>query len=419
VVKEELGGQLQRALREAGLTEGDLAQGDLTPVYIKMIACGQIRPSLEVVQSLADRLGKPVSHFLEGLPGSRADALLLLNLATGYLEQEDTERAKPLLEQAQKYATDQKDRRIEGLVEMQWCRMHRIDLNLREAEKHGGNALKCLQNHGEPDEIAQAMMYLGNVAWVQRNLYEALARYQDALVIARNSGNRNLLVRLYCNIGNTLVKLEEFEPAERYLDTAAQLAQEESDVSRQAKSQMNLALTYRERGDLDRALDLSVKALACLDEGHRPTITADVYNHMGTVHVLRGARTKAIECFQRTLVILQHRSIRQVIEARREMARLSLEEGHIQSATEQAKAALAAAEELADDVERARCSLMYAQALMSGDSSNEAYGYLVTAESLFRMLGIRQSLIVAQDMLRHIETAQRQGDSGQAKEGHD
>jgi len=399
---EGLSGRLQQALRDAGMTEMDLAQRDMTPVYIRMIANGQIRPSLEVLQALADRLGKPVSYFLEGLPGSRADVLLLLNLATGYLEQEDTARARPLLEQAERYAQGQRDRRADGLVQMQLCRLCHLEGDMECASRCGLKALKLLQHHGEPEEIAQAMMYLGNVAWIQRNLYEALARYQDALVVLRNSGDERLLSQLRYNLGNTLLLLEEWEQAHHHLRHALELAAEGPDGQHQAKLQMNLALTYREQGELDRALELSVKALAALDENRKPYMVADIYNHMGSIYALRSDRHKARECFQLSLATLPDRATRQTVEAQCELARLDLEEGNVSSACERAGTALRCAGEVGDRAERGRCALLYAQALIATGERQEAVSHLETARAVFEDLGMRQSLTVTEDLLQHV-----------------
>jgi len=395
--------RLQQALREAGLTVSDLAQGDLTPVYVEMIAGGQIRPSLEVLQSLADRLGRPVSYFLEGLPGSRADVLLLLNLATSYLEQEDVARAQPLLEQAAKFAAEQGDGRTLGMIQLQFCRLARLESNLDEAEKRGTKALKLLQDHGEPAEIAQAMMYLGNVAFVKRNMYEALARYHDALVVARGCADQQLQSMIHYNIGNTAVEVQDWETADSHLRWALGLSTPGFNAAKQAQLQINLALSHREKGDLDRALDLSAKALACLNEMQRPAIRGNIYNNMAAVHAMVGERDKARDYYRRTLALLAGRRARQRVEAQRELARLSLEEGAISQGYEEALEALRLAEDVGDRTEHGAAALVCAQALLSANRSGEALPYLETAREEFTRAGMRQSLVVAEDLLNHVK----------------
>jgi len=404
--------RLRQALRESGLTVSDLAHGDLTPVYVELIAGGQIRPSLEVLQSLADRLGRPVSYFLEGLPGSRADVLLLLNLATSYLEQEDVARAQPMLEQAAKFAAEQGDSRIQGMIQLQFCRLARLGNDLDEAERRGTKALKLLQDHGEPPEIAQAMMYLGNVASVRRNMYEALARYHDALVVARSSADRRLLAMIHHNIGNTCVKVQDWETADYHMRLALELSEPRTNTLHKARLQINLALSHREKGDLDRALDLSAKALACLNEMQQPTITADIYNNMASIHAMAGERDKAREYYKKTLALLAGQQVRQRVEAQRELARLSLEEGTVSQGRREAAEAFRWAEEVGDPAERGSSALVCAQALLSGDRPEEALPYLETARQEFARTGMRQSLVVTEDLLTHVKHAcRKEGDT--------
>jgi len=401
LLRERPGSSLYQALRAAGLTEADLAHGDLSAVYIQMIADGQIRPSLEVLQSLAEKLGKPVSSFLEGLPGSQTDVLLLVNLASACLEQDALAQAGHLLGQAQEYAASLKDARVMGLVHLQSCRLSRCEGDLDQAEQHAVKALRLLQEHGETDDIAQAMMYLGNVAWVQRKLNESVARYQDALALAQETANTRLTLRLYHNLGNALLLLDEWDAAEDYLSRAAELAQRESDGWHQTKAYVNLALACRERGELDRALELSAKALSSADENRRPRVTADIYNHMGSVHARRVDWHRARACYEKALGLLPQ-GTRQVTEAQRELARISLEEGRFVTARSQAKEAYDGARQSEDAVEEGRCALLYAQALVSTGQEIEAVPYLHRARALFNRIGIRQDLIVTEDLLSYI-----------------
>jgi len=374
-----------------------------------MIASGQIRPSVEVLQSLANRLGKPISFFLEGLPGSRADALLLLNLAIAHLEQDDVDKARPLLQQAEQFSKDHQDARLQGLVQMQFCRLTRLEGDFDGAERRGTQALKLLQKQGEPVEIAQAMMYLGNMASVRRDLYEALARYQDALVVAKGTADSDLLCRLHLNLGSLLIQMEDWEPADAHLQTAMSMATATTSVERRVKMQVSLALTCREKGDLDRALELSGKALASINEVRKPYLVADIYNHMGSIHATNGNHQSARKCFQMSLEVLQDQPVYEQVEALYELARLSLADGCIEQALQEARTALQCAEKVGVPVELGRCALVYAQALLSADEASKAVPYLQTAVRIFQTNGLRQSLVVARDMLKYA-TAERKGD---------
>lgn len=61
----ELGQRLRQARQEAGLTQKALCGDEITRNMLSQIENGSARPSMETMRFLAQRLGKPVSWFLE------------------------------------------------------------------------------------------------------------------------------------------------------------------------------------------------------------------------------------------------------------------------------------------------------------------------------------------------------------------
>jgi len=399
-----LGQRLRQALKQAGLTHADLASEDLTPVYIKMIEAGQVRPSLELLQELAERLGQPVSYFLEGLPGSPADVFLLLNLGNCYLGREDADKAAPLLNQAHKYAQGLRSGRLEGLVKRSLCRLCWLQADYEAAEKHGAKALMLLQEFGDTEDVVLTMMFLGHIAWTIRDPSTTLARYQDAVALAGSTGDQHLLRLAYANLGNGYFRNRDWERAAAAYEQAISLSVE-VDTERQVDLETERALTARERGDLDRALEHSFRALAALEGQRRVTSLAWLYGNLGESFDAQGNRAKARECYERALDIVRGQGY---IKAKPNLARLSLEEGKIAEACSRAQAALESAAEKDDRREWAKCALICAQASISSNTLEPARGLLLDAATAFEELGMRQSLLVSQDLLRHI--ASQSGD---------
>lgn len=61
----ELGQRLKQARLEAGLSQRQLCGDEITRNMLSQIENGSAKPSMTTLQYLADRLGKPVSFFLE------------------------------------------------------------------------------------------------------------------------------------------------------------------------------------------------------------------------------------------------------------------------------------------------------------------------------------------------------------------
>ena len=86
-------GEKIRALRlKMGMTQQDLAGTDFTKSFISQIEKNHARPSLKSLQIIADRLGKPISYFLDEdyVPhSSDPDKIDHLILLASHLKQED------------------------------------------------------------------------------------------------------------------------------------------------------------------------------------------------------------------------------------------------------------------------------------------------------------------------------------------
>ena len=78
-------GAVKQARAEAGLSLADIAAGRVTRAAIHLIETGRSRPSMPVLEMIAERTGRPVAWFLA--PGGRKNAAdLELEARIGELE---------------------------------------------------------------------------------------------------------------------------------------------------------------------------------------------------------------------------------------------------------------------------------------------------------------------------------------------
>jgi len=403
IAARSLGERIRLARKERGMTQAELAADDYTRAYISMIERDRVRPSLQTLQVLASRLGKPVHYFVEGLPCSRGDVLLLCNLATGFIERRDFDKALTLLEQAAEYAARLGDGRLRGLVNMTFCRLYEILGRYDEAWEHGLDARQALTSHGDPDDLARTIIYLGNVERSRGNLVQAKRLYEEALEILRGSGNQRLLTMANWGLGNVTGELERIDEAYEHFQLALKCAEGSLGVKDRAALQMGLALTYRERGDLDRALELSAKALQVYEETGQAELVADLHNNIGSILARRGDRRAARRSYERSLEILGAETPVQAAEALRGLAGLDVEEGDPDSGVARARAALRIAKELEAELEEARCLVALARGLMGQGRAPDAVQHLRRAKTIFAERGLERSTKVAAELLRNAE----------------
>lgn len=72
-----LGQQIRQVRLDAGLSQRQLCGGLITRNMLSQIENGNARPSMDTLQQLAQRLGKPVSYFLEETPGKLPNQAVL------------------------------------------------------------------------------------------------------------------------------------------------------------------------------------------------------------------------------------------------------------------------------------------------------------------------------------------------------
>ena len=329
---------------------------------------------------------------------TKADILLLCNLATGFTEQREFDKARTMLQQAEENAGQDGDMR--GLVEMALCRLDWRSGDFEAAREHGIKALRLLQGQGDPDTLAQAMIYLGNAERRLGNLRSAESLYEQALMTTKNP---QFIALAHWGLGNVNTDLERYEEAFVHYQSALEHSGESGDPRERGSLRMGLALAYRERGDLDRALELSGKALQIFEEAGQGELVADLHNNIGSIYVARGDRESARASYEQALAALQDENVVQAVEAYRELARLDIEIGRPGEAVDRAQAALELARRLKSSLEVARCSLVLGQALMGLNQPEAAIPHLRLAHQVFMDRGVKQSAIVAAQLLGDAE----------------
>ena len=323
----------------------------------------------------------------------RADIDLLCTRALRVAEVKEFERADSLLQQALTLAG--KDKRVQGRVEVAQCRLARLRGDLDEAQRQGRRALELLQEHGDPEDIAEAAIYLASVEGVRSNFPAAEALYKRALRLLANSQNQRLIALAHWGIGSTAGDQERFQEAHEHLKIALECGRDLLTLGERGRLQEAAAISCRDRGLHDESLDLAARALHAFEVAGEPERAADVHNTIGSIHARRGDRCTARASYEQALAALNGEVAPEAAEAYYELARLELEDGQPDAALDSAHKALKLALELRSAAEEGRASLVLGQVLMSIERPADAIPHLRRAQTVFSECGMQQSEIVA------------------------
>jgi len=338
--------------------------------------------------------------------GQRTDAPSLLEQATRHLEQEEFLRARPLLEQAERSAGELQDSRTLGLVQLQLCRLERFTGNLGAAWRQGHRGLRLLRNNGRREDVTRAMIYLGNVCLVRRDLKRAMTLYRDALAVADEAVDDELVWLAQYNIGNTFTITEQWEAAESHLRQALGLPRI-ADWRRRVQLDISRAVVCWGKGELDRGMELLDTALSWVKPENRPRPVSIIYNNTGLIYAAAGQWETAHGYYHQTMKLLGGRKTSQLVEARRESVRVTLQTGDVLRACRDAAVALDLAEEVGDRLEYGQSALMYGEALLAAGNCRQARACLLSAEQTLESLGATQSAQRAVNLLAQCSRRRR------------
>jgi len=284
-------GSVKQARLEAGLSLGQVALGDISRTAIYFVETGKAKPSMETLQLIAQRTGRPIDFFLEAdADRTRAEARLLeleRLLATG-----DNAGAVAAGEAA---LTLHPDAETEAHINLLTSRAHlrlaepvvgrRLAIAARAHYERAGDLLmvaECLGNE------AQAAFLMEDPSSVQ------IARGALATVRSMKPVHRLTEARLLGVLGHALVHDHQWEPAIKSYEEAIAAADVVQDLQSLSLFYSGLSLSYESTGQLERAGHYAQRALTIHQTLNDRLSLARSENNLGLL-LLHGGNPAAAE----------------------------------------------------------------------------------------------------------------------------
>lgn len=297
---ETLGQRIRRLRVQAGLSQQQLAGGELTRAFICMIERGRARPSLDSLRLIAGRLHQPVSAFLD-LEATATDQDLLqvlLHNAGVLLAAGRTDAATDTLRQAWRLAADR------NLVEGQFAALQQLAGVLRGQGAHD-EAFDCCERFLDlararqlPARIVQGYLQLGETAYAMHQFLVARRYYERAV---RETDERKSVMDLrqqaLISKGNCQMRLGQWAEAAAAYEEAADLHPYLGEEKQLAYAWMGLGAAYRRLGRLEDARRVTLSSLELLQKlGDRNRVL--VLQNLATVEGEQGLWQAAMAKFE-------------------------------------------------------------------------------------------------------------------------
>lgn len=365
----ELGRRVRAARVAAGMTQAEIAGGEVTAAHVSRIESGQRRPEIRLLTHLAGRMGITLHELLTD---QRVDDLRQLELMIDHAELALAGGDAPAaLEQASAALG-----RLPGTGTPQWLAAKRVQAGAFEAHGDLSAAIAVLE------EVTATPTADAN--WL-RSLIALSRCYRDAGDFAR-------AIAVGEKAGATIAQL-----GIEGLTEAIQLT-------------VTVAAAYHRLGDTDQAMRTCLRALAAAERFDSPIAKASAYWNASTIETAtNGATPAAVDMAKRALALFElGEDNRNLAKIRAEVATLQLAEnppdprgalGTLDTAERELRWSGASAWEMAlVHITRGRAHLMlgeYDEALASVDRGSEiapaqAPFLLATSDAVRGQVAVRE-----------------------------
>ncbi|HEY7332915.1 MAG TPA: helix-turn-helix transcriptional regulator [Candidatus Limnocylindria bacterium] len=284
----QIGARLREARQRAGLTQQQLAGERYTKAYISALETGIARPSMVALNYLSERLNLAPSHFLDEPTPAWTRLEVDMQLAAGDWLAAADGYARLLDEAVEDQARAELLRgRAEALV--------RLDRG-REAVTAAAESARLFAVLGRVSDEALARywlaygLYLSDAEADARSmLHGLLERVRAGLKVEPEFEMRLLmaLAAVESRGGNYTESLAHLEAARGMAD--------DLDDRRRAMFLYNLAISYRETGDVEAAIRAGTQGLALLRAAGAGFESAQIENDLAMAYLATGDVARAEE----------------------------------------------------------------------------------------------------------------------------
>lgn len=360
-----LGSKIRDARKALNLTQKDLAGEHFSAAFISQIERDIITPSLSSLKIIADRLGQPVSYFLESDLRDRQNEIdLLINLGKLHTARGELAQAADDLQRARSVAAEIHD----GLRQAQAIK-HAAVVEFYTgaydaALAHFQEALALFRSEGHLEEVAVCAFSLGSVCHFKNDYAQAIEHYLTSLDLVNQLDLHDtpFKIKLLGNLGNAFCRIGDYEQGTVYHEEALRLSADVNDLAQMGHNYMSLSLIYRDNGQLDRALECSQKGLEIFESLENFRFIATLHVNIGIIHADKGQWETAAQHFREAVRIGQRiNSRRNQAYALTELAKYYRHKNDLDSAADCCRQSLELIAPEGDDLEAARIHQVLSQ----------------------------------------------------------
>lgn len=295
-----LGQRIRQARKELGFTQHELAQGIVTSSMICQIENGKAFPSYSVLQSLAERMNKPIEFFVSNTDATKRQRSSY-TLAKALMASESYEKAYSLLKTLQENQNNDP-----GEFQMTFSECCQRLGKFEEASAPLDLLLSQAQQDGNIEQQITILQRLGDIAEQSAQYQLALYHWHKAYdLLSRDDVETSVRSRLLTAMGNTYYKLGYLEESLHYLQEAYDSRESFMSLEEVGQMYLHLSLTYRDSNDYKQAAHFSEQAYIIFKSVTNLKLATDVKRSLGVLLGKQGQTEQALEILNECLELYQ------------------------------------------------------------------------------------------------------------------
>lgn len=377
------------------MTLAALAGEELTRQAIHLIETGRARPSLPVLELIAERTGKPLNHFLlEGVPGQPVlDHPRLRDLQWLCLDRRYADAVKLGTQLLERRLPRRSDAEARYYVGQSMVQLGRAD----EAVGYLEAALSQFDKLGDPWLAVECLDWLAGAFYTLEDP-RALETAEQALrrCQALDPPLPRVEARILEHLATIHVRDHAIDLAVSYYEAALAAADKVRDLGRLARTYHGLSIAYQERGYLEKASELASKALALYALEHDQLLTARAENELGVLLMRQGQLDRAQDLFESAAGRFGEATGDRVkSHVLLSLAEVKLQRGDVEAAEQQAREALELAASLDERLAMAAAHQLLGQIQARAHKPRRADKEFEAAIQILEQLGTSERLAEA------------------------
>ncbi len=405
-----LGERLKEARRALGLTQEALGKPDLTKGFISLLEHDRAKPSVQTLERLAQRLGKPVAYFLGDSEASMAHKVLEVLASRGRSElvRRRYDAALAAFTEMRELAASHRDSRMETHAALgageALLGLRRLD----EARPYLDDALGRGRDAKDALVECRALHGLATVEHRSGHFPRAVSLYKAALAVvpSLSGAEPTLHGEIWLFLGTVLTRMGHMDEALDANTHAREIFEEASRPEKVGEALQGLANVLASSGEYDAALVYYERARVLFEQYEDLQMTSYVRNNLGMLLVQLGRPREALDHLSVSLAIKQ-RLADAVGECRTltELARCHFVCGERDLARQAADRAIARSREAGVPDEEARAQIVLGTIAASSGDLKTAQRLLLQASQRCERAGMMPEMLTVCRELAKIASA--------------